>query len=513
MTGATVYAADIQVDGMLHIRVLRSPHSHAEILGVDTSRARALPGVQAVLTAEDVPGENSYGRKVKDQPVLVESHVRQVGDPVAAVAATSPEIAAAAVALIGVEYRVLPAVFDPIEALEVGAPLIHPDGNLLREDAFRRGDVEEDFARADLVVQESYTTSWNEHAYLEPEAAVAYLDGDSVVVQSPTQNAYYHRGEVARVLGWPAERVRIAPTAVGGGFGGKHDVSCQPLAALMAVKTGRPVKIVYTRAESFAVTTKRHPYWIRYRTGVMRDGRLTAVQMEMLADTGAYASSGPGRITKAFASATGPYRWSSIDFHGRVVYTNNTTGGSIRGPGTMQAAYALESQMDLMAERLGIDPLEFRRRNTLRKGDVLISGQTLGHDPAVVASIDSIESHYREALARAESLRATESTKRRGVGVASIWYGIGGGGFGKKSGGRARVPGRAVLELRQDGTVALRTVVMDLGQGSDTVFAIIAAQELGLHLSQVEVSTGDTTATEIQARPPEAGSLYSSVAR
>ncbi|MDO8562503.1 MAG: molybdopterin-dependent oxidoreductase, partial [Candidatus Limnocylindria bacterium] len=488
-TGAAVYAADIQIDGMLHARALRSPHAHALILGIDTERARALPGVVAVLTAGDIPGENSYGRFLKDQTVLADSKVRQVGDPIAVVAATSLEAADAALALITVRYGPLPAVFDPAEALAGGAPLIHPGGNLLAENALRQGDVAEGFARADVVIDERYTTPWNEHAYLEPEAAVAHPDGDTIVVRTATQHPHYHRAEVARTLGWPDERVRVVPTVIGGAFGGKTDISCQCLVALLAAKTGRPVKMVYTRAESFASTPKRHPFWIHCRTGVTRDGRFTALQMELLADTGAYASSGPGRMIKAFPSATGPYRWPAIDLHGRVVYTNNPTAGSMRGPGTTQVVFALESQLDLMAERLGMDPLELRLRNRLRQGDVLPSGQILERDPAYALTLEAVRPHYAEALARCAAARDLPGTKRRGVGIASLWYGIGGGG------GKARLPGRAALDLMRDGTVALRTGAVDLGQGSDTALGLIAAEELGLRPADVKVQAGDTQTT------------------
>ena len=339
-TGRALYAADLAVEGMLHARALRSPHAHAEVVRIDTERARLLPGVQAILTARDIPGKNSYGRKVKDQPVLVDARVRQVGDPVALVVATSPEAAAAALSMIEVEYRQLPAVFTPADALAEGAPQIHPDGNLLAEHWLRSGDIAEGFASADVVVEKTYTTPWNEHAYLEPEAALAFWEGEALVVRTATQYSHYHRAEIARTLGLPAERVRVVPTVVGGAFGGKTDISCQCLAALATYRTGRPVRIVYSRAESFVSTTKRHPYRIRCRSGATRDGDLTALQVDMLADTGAYASFGPGLMVKTFASATGPYRWPHAELHGRVAFTNNPTAGCMRGPGTTQVAFA-----------------------------------------------------------------------------------------------------------------------------------------------------------------------------
>jgi CO/xanthine dehydrogenase Mo-binding subunit len=503
-TGRALYAADLAVDGMLHALALRSPHAHAEVVRIDTDRAGLLPGVEAILTARDVPGENSYGRKLKDQPVLADARVLQVGDPVALVVATTPEAAAAALSMIEVEYRQLPAVPTPDAALADGAPRIHPGGNLLAENWLRSGDIAEGFARADVVVENTYTTPWNEHAYLEPEAALASWEGDTLVVRTSTQYSHYHRAEVARTLGLPLERVRVVPTVSGGAFGGKTDISCQCLVALATQRTGRPVKIVYSRAESFVSTTKRHPYRIRCRSGATRNGDLTALQVDMLADTGAYASFGPGLMVKTFASATGPYRWPHAELHGRVVYTNNPTAGCMRGPGTTQVAFAVESQMDLLADRLGMDPLELRLRNRLRQGDRLMSGQVLERDPAYGATVEAVRPHWLEALERCAGSNERPGTRRRGVGVASIWYGIGGGGGGPTPGQDpaltvGRGPGRAALDLLPDGSIVLRTGAVDLGQGTATALGLIAAEELGVPFESVAVETGDT------ATCPDAG--------
>ena len=298
------------------------------------------------------------------------------------------------------------------------------------------------------------------------------------------QHPYYHRSEVARALGWPVERVRVVPTVVGGAFGGKTDISGQCLVALLSLKTGRPVKMVYTRAESFACTPKRHPFWIHCRTGATRDGQLTALQMHMLADTGAYASTGPQRMIRAFSSATGPYRWPHVDLHGRVVYTNNPTAGSMRGPGATQVVFALESQMDMMAERLGMDPIALRRQNSLHQGDTLPSGQILARDPGYTPTLEAVRPYYTDWLARSREDCGAAGPKRRGVGVASLWYGIGTGG--------SRVPGRAALDLLPNGTVVLRTSAVDLGQGCDTALSVIAAEAMTVRLADVEVRVGDT---------------------
>ena len=503
-TGRAVYAADLSMEGMLHARALRSPHPHAEVVKIDTERALRLPGVEAVLTARDVPGKNRYGRRLKDQPVLVDGRVRQTGDPVALVVATSPEAAAEALTLIEVEYRLLPAVFTPEDALADGAPQIEAGGNLLSEKWLRTGNVAEGFARADVVVEETYTTPWNEHAYLEPEAALACWEGDTLVVRTSTQYPHYQRWEIANTMGLPLERVRVVPTVSGGAFGGKTEISCQCLAALAACRTGKPVKIVYSRAESFETTTKRHPYTIRCRAGATRDGELTALSMDILANTGAYASFGPGLMVKTFGSAAGPYRWPNVELHGRVVLTNNPNAGCMRGPGTTQVAFAVESQMDLLAGKLGIDPLEFRERNRLRRGDRVLSGQILQRDPAYAATIEAVRPHWLEALARCAESAGAPGTLRRGVGVASIWYGIGGGGGGPVPGmdptatvGRA--PGRAALDLLDDGSISVRTGAIDFGQGTATAMGMIAAEELGQPLERVAVVLGDTAIT------PDAG--------
>ncbi len=497
-TGRAVYAADLVLDRTLHGRVLRSPHPHADIARLDTGRAARMPGVAAVLTAADVPGENAYGRRFKDQPVLAASRVRQVGDPVALVVADSPEAAAAALAAIEVDYRPLAALTSVDDALADGAPAIHPGGNLLADNWVRAGrDVAEALASADVVVEATFETPWNEHAYLEPEAVVAHWDGDTLIVRTPTQYAHYQQAEIARTMGLPKGRVRVVPTVIGGAFGGKTEIAGQCLAALGTLRTGRPVRIVYTRAESFASTGKRHPTRIRCRAGATREGDLVALEVDVLADTGAYASFGPGLIVKAFGSAAGPYRWPAVDLHGRTVFTNNPTSGCMRGPGTTQAAFALESLMDLLAARLGMDPLELRDRNRLRAGDRLLSGQVLERDPAFGATIDAVRPHWEAALVRCAAANEASGTVRRGVGLASIWYGIGGGGGGPVPGQDpaltvGRGPGRAALDLLDDGSVRLRTGVADLGQGSSTALGLIAAEEIGLPFARVRVLAGDT---------------------
>ena len=365
------------------------------------SAARALPGVITVVTAGDVPGVNRYGRALKDQRVLADGRVRQIGDAVAAVAAISPETAAEALSLIRVTYRVLPAILDPEEALKDGAPLIHDSGNLVAKKESHRGDAEAALAESDIVVDESYSTPFVEHAYLEPESALAYRDDkERLVVRSATQHSDLHRREVAETMGLTLEEVRILPTVIGGAFGAKTDISCECVAALLVLKTGRPVKIVYSREESFASTTKRHPFRMRCRTGVTREGGLTALVAEILADGGAYASASPGIMVRAFVSLAGPYHFPNAAMHGRVAYTNNTTCGAMRGYGAVQVAFAIESQMDLMAAKLGIDPLEFRLMNRRKSPAARATPQDNEQEGAYRETIEAVRPYYEAAVAR-----------------------------------------------------------------------------------------------------------------
>ena len=484
--GTACYAADLVMPGTLHAAVLRSPHPHAQILAIDAREARALPGVAAIVTAADVPGLNRFGRALKDQRVLADRRVRQIGDAVAAVAATSPEIAAEAIARIRVSYRELPAVFDPAEALQDGAPRIHENGNLLDDRKTAWGNAEDALAKADVVVDETYSTPFCEHAYLEPEAALAYTDDNGqLVVRSANQHPALHRRTVAETMGLPLERVRILPPVVGGGFGGKTDVSCECIVALLALKTSKPVRIVYSRAESFASTTKRHPFRIRCRIGATRDGRLTALAADVLADTGAYASAGPTIMMRAFVSLVGPYQFPHVSIRGRVAYTNNTLAGAMRGYGAPQVAFALESQMDILAAKLGMDPLELRLHNRRRSCPVAATPQDIEQEAAYAATLEAVRPYYEQAL-RAQRASVGHAHVRRGVGIASMRYGIG---------YASAEPPVVTAELTDDGRVRLYTGAMDMGQGTNAALGRIAAEALGLPLDVVHIVSGDTNVT------------------
>lgn len=380
VTGALKYAADMTLPNMLHVKVLRSPFAHARIKSIDTSLAEAMEGVEAVLTYKDVPGEDGFGVFVLDQPSFAREKVRFVGETVAAVAAETEIIAREALAKIKVEYEPLPALFDPEEAMAEGAPVLHNDypKNLSRHVKIRKGDVAEAMARAEIIVEGVYGTQVIEHAYLEPEAGIAYLEpDDTLTIVSPSQNITHHRHDLAKILNRPINKIRCIMSPVGGGFGGKEDQTVQPIIALAVLKTGRPAKYVFTREESFIVSAKRHPFRIRYRTGMTKDGRIIASECRIIADTGAYAQSGPGVMVKAAVLSNGPYQIDNVWVDSISAYTNNTPSGAMRGFGATQMHFATETQMDRCAERVGMDPLAFRRLNCLRDGDETHTGQAL----------------------------------------------------------------------------------------------------------------------------------------
>jgi CO/xanthine dehydrogenase Mo-binding subunit/aerobic-type carbon monoxide dehydrogenase small subunit (CoxS/CutS family) len=380
VSGALKYAGDMTMLGMLHMAVLRSPHPHARIVSIDTSAAEAMPGVEGVITSADVPGKDGFGVFVHDQPVMARGKVRYVGEVVAAIAAEDEATARRARGAVKVVYEPLPAVFDPDEAMRPGAPVLHdtaPD-NLTKHIPIRVGDVTKGFASSDLIVEESYSTQQVEHAYLEPEAGLGYLDHDGVVtIVSPSQNITHHRHALSRITGLPINKVRFIMSPVGGGFGGKEDMIFQGMLGLMAMKTRCPVRLVFTREESIVSTAKRHPSQTAYKMGLTRDGRIRAVEIRMISDGGAYAMSTEGVMRKAAILFAGPYAIANVRIDTYGVYTNNTPSGAFRAFGALQAQFATESHLDLCAERLGLDPFEIRRINAMRDGALTHTKQQL----------------------------------------------------------------------------------------------------------------------------------------
>lgn len=381
VSGRLKYAGDMLMPGMLHAQVLRSPHPHARIVSIDTSAALAMDGVESIITSADVPGQDGFGVFVHDQPIMARDKVRYVGEAIAAVAAEDTLTAKRAVAAIKVVYGPLMPVFDPDEAMREGAAVVHdyaPD-NITKHIPIRVGDVEQGFAESDLVIEENYSTQAIEHAYLEPEAGLAYVDHDDVVtVVSPSQNITHHRHMLARIIAKPISKVRFIMSPVGGGFGGKEDMIYQGMLALLAMKTMRPVRLVYTREESIISTAKRHPSRTTLRMGVMRDGRIKALAMRMVCDGGAYGLSTEGVMRKAAILAAGPYAIPNVRIDTYGIYTNNTPSGAFRSFGALQTQFATESHLDIIAERLGLDPFEIRRINAMRDGATTHTKQTLG---------------------------------------------------------------------------------------------------------------------------------------
>jgi CO/xanthine dehydrogenase Mo-binding subunit/aerobic-type carbon monoxide dehydrogenase small subunit (CoxS/CutS family) len=379
VTGRLKYAGDMVMPRMLHMKVLRSPVPHARIQ-VDTSAAEEIPGVEAVITSRDVPGIDGFGVFIEDQPVLARERVRFVGEAIAAVVAESPVTALNALRKINVRYEPLPAVFDPEAAMAAGAPVLH-DGfpnNITKHVKIRKGNAEAGFAASDLIVEETYRTQPIEHAYLEPEAGLAYVEpDDTVTVFSPSQNITHHRHMLARILNRPINKVRMVMSPVGGGFGGKEDMIYQGMLALAAIKTGRPVRLIFTREESFIASAKRHPFRIRYKMGLQKSGKILAIQMDMLSDGGAYALSTPAVMTKSAALAAGPYAVDNVHIDARGVYTNNTPSGAFRALGSLQSQFATEAHLDLCASKLGMDPIELRRINAMRDGAITHTQQQL----------------------------------------------------------------------------------------------------------------------------------------
>lgn len=534
VSGALRYAADMTMPNMLHMQVLRSPVASARIAELDVSQARSMPGVELVLTCDDVPGTDNFGVFYADQPIMARGVVRYAGEGIAAVVAEDPMIAREAIRNIRLRLEPLPAVFDPEQALLPDAPQLFKEypGNLCKHTKIRKGDVDRAFALADMLVEQTYSTQRLEHAYLEPEAGLAYMEADgTVTVLSPDQNITHHRHMLARILGRPINKVRVIMSPVGGGFGGKEDMLYQGMLALAAIRTGRPVRYVFTREESFLASAKREPARMHVRTGLSRDGHILAHQVDLIADGGAYAMSSPGVMNKAAILAAGPYAIENVRVDAIAVYTNNTPSGAFRSFGAYESEFATETHLDLCAERLGMDPIELRRRNAMRDGAVTHTQQTLG-SVSLLQTLDAaagaagwepgVPHRQRQGAERSDlggpgtrkpctlgarlpeiargandagasaapAAKARTYMKKRGRGVASCWYGI----------ARTAAMDRAAawVELDDGGTLKVTTGVTEIGEGILTVLCQIAADEMGVRPDDVTLGDNDT------ARAPEA---------
>jgi len=496
-TGRAKYYSDLHLKDMLYARVLRANRPHALIQRIDTSRAQALSGVVAVLTHKDVQGTNRYGIVTPDQPVLCEDRVRFEGDAVALVAAEDPETAERALSLIDVQYEDLPVVSDPVEAMRPESPRVHEAGNIYRHAHLRNGDVASAFRKCAVVVENTYRTGRQMHMFLETEAGVGLLDENgNVVLYAGGQSPYRDQLQVARALGIPREKIRVVSSIVGGAFGGKDEVTVQIHLALLALRTKRPVKMVLSREESGLSGLKRHPVTITMRTGASSDGKLLANQVRIISDTGAYASLGGTILDVTMETCCGPYNIPNIDIDAYCVYTNNGFSGAFRGFGAPQAAFAMESQMDIIAEKLKIDKLEIRKRNAVREGDistfgVKIPGSIGIHETLDVASKSDLWLHRDKY--RSDS---SQPWLKRGIGIACALKGF---TFGA-------LPdfGAASVTLKRDGTFDVGTSCPDMGQGNVTAYAQIAAEELRCRFEDVCMASADT------ALAPDTGSSTAS---
>lgn len=493
VTGRALYTDDYTFPGMIFARTLRAAYPHARILNIDTDAAKALPGVRAVLTHKDIPGKNRHGLVHLDWPALCDDKVRYMGDPVAIVAADTEEIASEALKLIKIEYEPLPVVDDPEFARSPEAPVLHEGregGNLLKHIKVRHGDIEQGFAEADVIIEREYHTPTTEHAFLEPECAIGvpagYRGHDKLTIYVGSQIPYQDRSQIAGVLNLPETAIRVRGTLIGGGFGGKEDIAGQIHVALLAQVTGVPVKMLYSRQESLVFHPKRHATVIRIKTGAKRDGRLTAVQAELYGDGGAYASLSDKVLTRATTHATGPYIVPNAKIDCYAMYTNNPVSGAFRGFGVTQSAFAVEQNMDLVAEALNIDPIEFRRINAQRVGTTTATGQLLRES---VGLLDSLDKVYKTMSERGDfhwSWR--KGTKAYGWGIACAYKNTGLGG------GAPDVAG-AEIEAFDDGSFEVRTSSADMGQGLVMVIAQCAAEELGVPYDRVRVLLSDTDKT------------------
>lgn len=475
--GTTEYVDDMQVAGMLHGVALRSQYARALVKGIDISKAEAYPGVVKILLAKDVPGERFEGHIVHDWPTLVAEgeETRYVGDSVALVAATSRKIALEACKLIEVAYEERKPLLSPQEAMAEGAPSLHKDAknNILRKTVVKRGNVEKAIAKAKHVVTEKFYTPFTEHAFLEPESALATPNEDgTLTVYVGSQNVYDDLAGIVQILGVEPEKVRVISKAVGGGFGGKEDLSVQHHAALLAWHTKKPVKVTFDRATSIRVHPKRHPAYMEYTVACDEQGKVTAVKAEIVTDTGAYASLGGPVTERACTHAAGPYQIPNVDLTGIAVYTNNPPCGAFRGFGVPQSCFAMESCLNLLADKVGISHWEIRYRNAIEPGGALPNGQVADEGTALKETLEAVK-------------EAFESSPYAGIACALKNSGI---GMGLSDVGRMRL-------LVQNGKVMILTGAACIGQGLTTVLTQIVAETTGLHLEQLETGNPDTYTT------------------
>ncbi len=501
--GRTRYAGDYVMPNMLHVKVLRSPLASARLERLDAAKARALDGVACVLTAAelpdrlaatDIPGQTGRKRLDTDQQILVRERVRYHGEPLALIAAETSALAERAADLIEVDLEPLPGVYDPEDALKPGAPLVQGADNVVSTYKVRKGDPEAGFAAADRVIENTFRTQFIEHAFLEPEVGLAWVDENEVINIRVSTQVIEHFRFIADAIGVAHNQVRILGAMVGGGFGGKEDVTVEIYLALLAKATGRPVRLAYSREDSFFGHGKRHPFVIRHKTGVTEDGKITALQVDITADAGAYVFLSPYVLLYGTVAAPGPYRVDNLRVDARAIATNNMYTSAFRGFGAAQACIAHEQQMDEIAAALGIDRLELRRRNFLRTGDALATGAPI---ESAVWSDDCMT----EAWAALGEPTPDDGPVKTGRGVAAY----------QQSYGRItwlHDTSEAWVGVEMDGTVVVRSGVTDIGAGQVSALGQIAAELLGVSLGEVKIYHSDSATTPLAGTTTATRALY-----
>jgi len=488
VTGKALFTGDIELPGMLYAKILRSPYPHARVLKVDTTEAERLPGVRAVLSKNNAPRKKvPIPQYVPSDKVLFDEKVRFVGDEVVVVAAVSEKVAEQALKLIKVEYEELPAVFDPEESMKLGAPLIHDDKqqNSAGTLELSEGDIEEGFRVADYIFEETFRTTAQRHASMETHCAIASFDATGkLTIWSPTQVPFQLQELLAGYLDLPMSKVKVIKPYFGGGFGSKIDIFVEHIAALLSIVTGKPVKLVLTREEEFTTTVSRHAIIIRLKVGVKKDGTLSAIHACAISNEGAYLYK-PAPLSLAGRGMIRTYRCPNTKFEGCRVHTNLMSAGAMRGYGNPQGHFAIESMVDMIAEKLGIDPVEYRLKNRRQQGDIGIGGL-----PINVCGLSDCLAKGKELIGweKRGKVENNGGIKKRGIGMACYTHG---------TGTLLPLPNYSAVSIRinADGTVQLSTGIADLGTGSNTTLAQIVAEELGISLDAVDVISGDTSTT------------------
>ncbi|KAJ49084.1 selenium-dependent xanthine dehydrogenase [Clostridium tetanomorphum] len=472
--GTGQYVDDMQVDGMLYGGAVRTRYPRALVKKIDIKEAEAYPGVVAVITAKDIPGNRFIGHLVKDWPAMIAEgeETRYIGDAVALVAAKSKKILREAINKVNIEYEELKPFTCPEEAMKQGAAKIHAKGNILKKEVLKRGNVDEAIKKSKYVVTEKYSTPFTEHAFLEPEAAIAMPYEDGVLIYTGGQGIYDDQREVSELLGLEAEKVRVISKYVGGGFGGKEDMSVQHHAALLAWYTKKPVKVILSRKESILVHPKRHAAEMEFTTACDENGKLTAMRARIVTDTGAYASLGGPVLQRLCTHAAGPYNYQNVDIEGIAVYTNNPPAGAFRGFGVTQSIFATECNLNLLAQKIGISHWEIRYINALKPGDILPNGQIAGQDTAIVETLLAVKEEY-------------EKNTYAGIACAIKNSGL---GVGIPDTGRCRL---TII----DGKIHIRTSAACIGQGMATIVLQMVCETLKVSPDKVVVDVPDTAIT------------------